>query len=331
MAEYREPNIRARQLGDRLLQRMAEKGWGVREMSRRLEMSAQWVSAVTRGRARPDPVNLARFLTVLGVRGAEYHELMALGDEMRKPGLLENPGNLRTLIAHEQQATAISSFHGVVIPGLLQTADYARALANEMGHPCDPDQVDEHVFTRLSRQAILTRPRARFSFYLHEFALRLPVGPTPAVMRAQLHNLAKVRDNAAIRVIPATGGHAGLAGDFQLVESDSFRPVIYLESEVSALYLEEPREISAYRRILRALAKTALDEAESRMLITRLARELPGVDMPEKWRKSTHSSQADCVEVALDRPVLIRDTKDREGGILTASTATWRELLTRLR
>ncbi|QKV81532.1 DUF397 domain-containing protein [Amycolatopsis sp. Hca4] len=53
--------------------------------------------------------------------------------------------------------------------------------------------------------------------------------------------------------------------------------------------------------------------------------------MPEKWRKSTHSSQADCVEVAIDRPVLIRDTKDREGGTLTASTPAWRELLTRLR
>ncbi|WP_410596646.1 DUF397 domain-containing protein [Amycolatopsis sp. lyj-23] len=53
--------------------------------------------------------------------------------------------------------------------------------------------------------------------------------------------------------------------------------------------------------------------------------------MLAKWRKSTYSSQGDCVEVALDRPVLIRDTKDREGGTLTASTATWRELLSKLR
>jgi transcriptional regulator with XRE-family HTH domain len=86
-------NIRSRQLGERLLQRMTEKHWGVREMSRRLEMSAQWVSSVTRGLHRPDPVHLARFLTVLGVRGAEYRELMALGDEMRKPGLLEQHGD----------------------------------------------------------------------------------------------------------------------------------------------------------------------------------------------------------------------------------------------
>jgi hypothetical protein len=54
--------------------------------------------------------------------------------------------------------------------------------------------------------------------------------------------------------------------------------------------------------------------------------------MPEAWRKSTHSSQGDCVEIALDRPeVLIRDTKDREGGHITASATTWSELLSRLR
>ncbi|MDQ7807466.1 DUF397 domain-containing protein [Amycolatopsis sp. A133] len=53
--------------------------------------------------------------------------------------------------------------------------------------------------------------------------------------------------------------------------------------------------------------------------------------MPEAWRKSTYSSQGDCVEVATGPEVLIRDTKDREGGHLTASTPAWRELLSKLR
>jgi hypothetical protein len=54
--------------------------------------------------------------------------------------------------------------------------------------------------------------------------------------------------------------------------------------------------------------------------------------MPTTWLKSSYSTNGgECVEVALDRLVLIRDTKDREGGILTASTSTWRELLSRLR
>ncbi|MFB9686409.1 helix-turn-helix domain-containing protein [Amycolatopsis plumensis] len=272
MAEYREPNIRARQLGDRLLQRMAEKGWGVREMSRRLEMSAQWVSAVTRGRARPDPVNLARLLTVLGVRGAEYHELMALGDEMRKPGLLERSENIGTLIGLEEHADAIAVFQANVVPGLLQTGDYARNLAIEMGNQPDPDKLDEHIFARLSRQAILARPHVRFRFFLHEFVLLLPVG-SAEVMTGQLRQVLRVsaQQNTTIRIVPARlGGHAASAGHFQMMESGSYQPVVCIESEMTSLYLEEPQEIKAYRNVLRGLEARALDEANSRQLIADL-------------------------------------------------------------
>ncbi|MDQ7807467.1 helix-turn-helix transcriptional regulator [Amycolatopsis sp. A133] len=272
MAEYREPNIRARQLGDRLLQRMAEKGWGVREMSRRLEMSAQWVSAVTRGRARPSPVHLARFLTTLGFRGEEYRELMAMGDEMRNPGLLERSENIRTLISLEEHANAISVFQANVVPGLLQTGDYARNLAIEMGNQPELDKLDEHVFARLSRQAILTRPRVRFRFFLHEFVLLLPVGP-PSVMIGQLRQLLRIsaQQNTTVRIVPARlGGHAASAGHFQLMESDSYQPVVCIESEVTSLYLEEPREIEAYRRVLSGLEGGALDEANSKQFIADL-------------------------------------------------------------
>jgi transcriptional regulator with XRE-family HTH domain len=203
-------NIRSRQLGERLLQRMAEKHWGVREMSRKLEVSAQWVSSVTRGLHRPDPARLARFLTTLEIRGAEYHELMAMADEMRKPGLLEKPLQLRTLIWHEERATAISQFHGCSVPGLLQTADYARSLISEIGNATDPDHIDELVFARMSRQVILDKkPRVIFDFFLHEFALRLPIGRgAPDVMRGQLRQLSRIADrtNVRVRVVPARAG-----------------------------------------------------------------------------------------------------------------------------
>ncbi|MEV5719429.1 helix-turn-helix transcriptional regulator [Amycolatopsis mediterranei] len=275
MAEYREPNIRARQLGERLLERMAEKGWGVREMSRRLEMSAQWVSAVTRGRARPSPVHLARFLTTLGFRGEEYRALMAMGDEMLKPGLLENPLQLRTLIWHEERATAVSQFHGCSVPGLLQTADYARSLIAEIGKATDPDHIDELVFARMARQVILDKkPAVAFDFYLHEFVLRLPIGRgAPDVMRGQLRQLARLaeRSNISIRIIPARcGGHPAMAGHFQLIESADFSPVVYIDSEDSSLFLEEPADLAAYRRVLKGLAQIALDQAESKRFIADL-------------------------------------------------------------
>jgi transcriptional regulator with XRE-family HTH domain len=278
MADDRGPNIRGRQLGERLLQRMAEKDWGVREMSRKLEVSAQWVSSVTRGLSRPDPVKMARFLTTLEIRGAEYRELMAMCQEIRTPGLLEKPLQLRTLIWHEECATAISQFHGCSVPGLLQTADYARSLISEIGNATEPDYIDELVFARMSRQVILDkRPQVTFAFFLHEFVLRLPIGGAPEVMRAQLGHLLRLADrgSVSIRIVPAQrGGHPAMAGHFQMIESDSFNPVIYIDSEVSSLFLEEPAEVAAYRRVLKGLEEIALDQAQSRELIAELAASL---------------------------------------------------------
>jgi len=96
-------------------------------------------------------------------------------------------------------------------------------------------------------------------------------------MSDQLHHLLRmsVRSYVTLRVIPASlGAHAGLAGPFTLMEFADFRPVVYLDSETSSLFLEKPEEITAYRRILGALAGTALGEGQSRELIATLATEL---------------------------------------------------------
>lgn len=76
-------------------------------------------------------------------------------------------------------------------------------------------------------------------------------------------------------MVPAVlGGHAAINGSFELLEFADFRPVVYLESEISSLFLEKPEEIAAYRRILGLLAQTALSEGESAELIATLATEV---------------------------------------------------------
>ncbi|MFJ7212282.1 helix-turn-helix domain-containing protein [Amycolatopsis sp. NPDC098790] len=279
MEDKRGPNIRGRQLGERLLRRMAERNWGVREMSRKLDMSAQWVSSVTRGLHRPDPVHLARFLTILGFRGAEYRELMALGEEIRKPGLLESYAGswqVQTLAWHEERATEIAAFQGVILPGLLHTADYARCLMVETGNVASPDGIDERVFARMARQLVLTRrPMIEFRFFIHEFALRLPVGREDrSVMRGQLAHLLRVsaQPNVSIRVVPARiGGHPAISGHFKLIESTEFEPVVYIDQEISSLFLEAPDEIAVYRQVVARLGDAALDSAQSEAFIADLA------------------------------------------------------------
>ncbi|MGH3828539.1 MAG: DUF5753 domain-containing protein [Pseudonocardiaceae bacterium] len=126
-----------------------------------------------------------------------------------------------------------------MVPGLLQTAEYTRALIRESGI-LPPGEIDDRVAARLGRQCLFSRERpVRFSYYLHEFALRLPVGGRE-VLTEQLAHLLRMsrRSYLTLRVVPA--GHAGLAGPLTLMEFAEFKPVAYLESETACLFLERP-------------------------------------------------------------------------------------------
>ncbi|MGH3771348.1 MAG: DUF5753 domain-containing protein, partial [Pseudonocardiaceae bacterium] len=140
-----------------------------------------------------------------------------------------------------------------------------------------PGEVNGRVAARLARQSLFSQERPpRFTFYLHESVLRMPVGG-PAVMAEQLRHLHRMsaRPYLTLRVVPiALGAHAGMTGAFRVMEFAEFKPVAYLESETSSLFLERPEEIQAYRRILGALASTALSEGQSRQLIAALATRL---------------------------------------------------------
>jgi len=188
------------------------------------------------------------------------------------------PKQLRTLIDHENKATAISEFEFNLIPGLLQTGEYSQELITSAG-TVPTEEIDDRVAARLGRQHLFSRRNApTITFYIHEFALRLPVGG-PDVMSEQLHNLLRVsvRPSITLRVVPAAcGAHAGINGSFQFLEFNKIKPVVYLETETSSLFLELPIEIEAYREILAALDATALPEGQSKDFIGDLAVELYG-------------------------------------------------------
>ncbi|QYN25915.1 DUF5753 domain-containing protein [Amycolatopsis sp. DSM 110486] len=268
---------------------MEEHHWGVREMARRLDWPPTRISNMFNARRGSKYIDVVKMLTLMGVIGDEAAEVYALCDDLDEPGFLETypnlPAQVKTLVWHEERATAVAEFQSVIVPGLLQTAAYARALINETGNVPRPDDVDERVFARMSRQVTLSKqPLAAFEFFIHEFALRLPVGGADrSVMSGQLHQLLQlsVRPNLSIRIVPSElGGHPALAGHFKLMDSDVYRPVAYLDSEVSSLFLEKPEETNAYRDVLKRLRRVALGEAQSRELVASLATQLysPGAD-----------------------------------------------------
>jgi len=277
----REPTIRSRELGEGLRRAMHNAGLTGKDVARLLDLSPSWVSRLIAGKRNVTAVQASAFLAVCRAPSAERERLLELCDEQHTPGWFQQHGSrlplqLVTYIDHENKAVAISYFASTLVPGLLQTGDYARALLKEAGR-VPADEIDARVAARLARQSLFSRDRpARFTFYLHEFVLRLPVGG-PAVMVDQLQQLERLSRRAylTLRVVPAVlGAHAATAGSFILMEFAEFKPVVYLESETSSLFLEKPVEIAAYQDILESLAQTAMGEGESRELIATLATEL---------------------------------------------------------
>lgn len=244
-------------------------GWSESKVSRLL-MGYQIVR-------EPD---IAALLALCLVKGEEKERLMMLAREYDIPGWLQKRKGFRTFFELEKRATEIAEFDLLRIPGLLQTADYARAL--HMSSPkLPPDEVEERVKVRLRRQDMFSRhDRPDCTFYVHELVFHLPTGGRE-VMSAQMHHLIQmsVRSYITIRIIPAALGACGITdGAGRLMAFSHQRPIAYIEEETASHFMEEPDEIAIYRKIFDMFARDALSEGESRELIGNLAVSLYGED-----------------------------------------------------
>lgn len=263
-----------------------ELGAGVREAVRRAGLTgraaaelAGWdhgkLSDLINGKGGTNEVELSRLLGVLRTPIGEHEHLLTLFREADRSGWLQIsdkvPVQLRTLIEHESAATEIVTWSVNLVPGLLQTPDYLRALI--LAYPTTPDnEADERVAALVARQKIVDRPR-ELTVYIHEQALRLPVGGA-AVMSDQLHHLLRmsVRSYITLRVVPiAIGAHAGTAGSFTLMKFSRIQPVIHAETENASIFLDDKASADIYWTVLAALDRTALDTEQSKEMITRVA------------------------------------------------------------
>ena len=286
----REPTIRSRALGEGLAKAMRQAGLNGKQVGHLLGWSSSRVSRLLSGKRGGSEVDVSAFLAVCSVKGTERDRLLELCREQDTSGWLEQysrlPLHLVTYIDHEKKATKIDCFQDILVPGLLQTGHYAREVMSSIN--IGANEIDDRVAARLARQSLFSKPRPpSCTFYLHEFALRLPAG-SATVMSDQLHHLLRmaVRPTVTLRVVPASLGlHAAVSGSFVLLEFADFRPLVFLESAISGLYLEKPEETRVYKNILTALEDTALDEEESKNLIARVAIDLNPDGGAYEWPK----------------------------------------------
>jgi hypothetical protein len=212
-------------------------------------------------------------LSYCRVQHTEMRRLLALYRESRETGWLlfpEDgvPDQVHSLINQERQANKITVWAMNLVPGHLQIAGYIRAAA-EKSAGVNPADIDALIRAKLERQTIFHHSR-QFVFYVHEQALRLPVGG-PDVMRAQLNHIMTmlVRRYITFRIVPiAIGAHAGMAGSFLQFNYEKYEPVVFIESQNSGLFLEDKGSLDTYTDVLKRLDQEALDEEQSRRLIT---------------------------------------------------------------
>ncbi|GLZ31130.1 hypothetical protein Lesp02_33180 [Lentzea sp. NBRC 105346] len=231
------------------------------------------LSDLLNGKGGISELDLSRLLGVCRTPLPEckhLHELYRLASEEGWWQIYDGtlPIQLRTLIEHEDAAKALISWHLTVVPGLLQTAEYIRAQV-AVWPSILPKDIEPRVAARVARQQILESDR-KFTFYIHEYALHLPVGGHD-VWIAQLHHLLRmlVRPNIILRVVPAAiGAHAGSTGEFCMLKFEKIEPVVYLDSLNSSLFLEDKASREIYTKVLEALDQVALGQEQSRRLIT---------------------------------------------------------------
>lgn len=268
--------MRARELGDAIRRAMKQAGIKSADVARHLGWSDSRISRLLSGKRGGSTADVISVLSVCGVSGDERERLIALSREHEEPNWFQLNPRIRTLLRYENKATAIREFEFNLIPGLLQTEGYTRALMAAAVW-LTPHEVEERVLARMGRQRLLRRPDPpALTCYVHEFALRLPVGG-PAVMSEQMHKLLRlaVRPYLTLRVVPAAcGALAAVHGAFRLMEFREMNPLVYLDTHTSSVYLETADELRVYRSILARLQDAALDEAESREVIAALAVEL---------------------------------------------------------
>jgi transcriptional regulator with XRE-family HTH domain len=278
----REPTIRSRTLGEGLRRAMESAGVSGKTVADRIGCSGAHISRLLSGKRGATVEDVTSILTICGIRkGAERSYLLSLCEDPHRPGWFQQHGSrlpkqVRALVDHEDLTDRYLDFQPLVMPGLLQTSDYALAVMRGCTNTL-ADEVAERLAGRMARQEVLNRRNpACFEFIIHEWVLRTPVGGR-LVMSDQLHHLLRmsVREHISIRVLPASiGAHAAMSGPFTLMHFPHFRPIVYLDSETSCLFLEQPEEIDAYRTLLRGLGETSLDERQSRDLIAELATKL---------------------------------------------------------
>ncbi len=284
MTDESRPTVRGRRLGSELRRLRESASKTTDDASSALKCSRAKISRIETGVVGIRRLDLGILLDLYGVTEPRDRDaLETLARESKKRGWWRDYGDTvppayGDYLDLEGDARYIRTWQPLVIPGLLQTESYARALLEANPAAVRPERIDQLVKVRMERKAVLTKPDpARFWAIIWEPTLRCPVGGAD-VHREQLHYLAEASQlpNVTTQVVPLdVGATAGACGGFVMLgfTDSSASGAVALETLTSSHYLEKEAELDGYGLVFDYLRSSALNPAQSLDMITAIAAE----------------------------------------------------------
>ena len=289
-----EPDVllgKRRRLGAELRRLREQAGLSGRQLADQIGVSQSKVSRIECGAALPSLPQVTGWAAAVGVSGSAASKVMALADvayagvDPWDAALRERSSLQPDFQEAEDRSRAVLVYEPTLVPGLLQTAEYARRVFTMFDPPYAGSDIPAAVAGRLDRQVGMFDPTREFAFLITEAALRWRPGP-PGLMLAQLDRITSVStlDNVTVGVIPqSVQALTHVPHGFTVIESADPEEdaLVFVETVHANLTVSDKGQVSLYRRQWSLLEKTAVYGPEARELLTRIAvsvRDTPGDD-----------------------------------------------------
>lgn len=279
--------VLGRQLGDELRRLRETAGLTTAQAAEALDCTKGKISRIENGRVTVRIPDLTAMLLAYGATDAELRgrlgALARKANRRRRQGWWNQYGSVladtyRDYIALETMAGTIRTFQAQLVPGLLQTPEYIRAVTVASRQWQTADEIEQFVRVRLARQERLVGDSPlQFWAVLSEAVLLQQVGG-PEVMAAQLEQLLTVSEqpNVTIQVLPfSRGAHASMFGPYVVLgfPEEAALDVVLADNPTGSMWLERETEVARYQELFDAARTSALSPVESRTAIRRRAKE----------------------------------------------------------
>ncbi len=279
MAARKTPRVPQRALAAALERRRDAAGLSREDVAARLEWSETKVWRIETARVAVSPGDIRELARLYGIGEEDTEAMVALAREAKRPGWWKGmaqvlPQGFSVHLELESTSTVIRSYDAQFVPGLWQTADYARAMFRPWSAARTPEQVERQVQVRMRRQEILYRsdpPPPEMWVVLDEAVIRRVVGGRD-VMLGQLERLREVPDapGGTFQILPfSAGAHMANYGSFALFypRDPAFPVTASVDRPAGTLIEDEPGDIQRYMLMFNHLQAAALSPAQSRVLI----------------------------------------------------------------